>query len=522
MARLRNFGQATLALHYSDWIAAALVTLVATYLHVLFLLNAGGLWRDEVDLVHLSLLPSLSDVWQNLPHDSCPILMHLAVREWSAAARLGNTDPFLRVLGLYVGLFLLLAFWLASWTMRKGAPLLAVTLAGLNVTIIRAGDSLRGYGLGSALAVLTLAIIWRLTCRPSLPAFSCAVAVAVLSVHSLYQNAFLLFAACCGGFMLCAMERRWRDTLPIFGVGAAAAISLLPYIPLIVHAQDWYVLYKVGFRFSTGWNQISEATGSPLTGFTWVWVALWIGALAAAIFVLFWRRDRLPQHARGLILFAGTSLVFGAAGYAVFLKLAELPTHYWHYVPVMAFSAVCLDAMFFAVWSWARPAAMILAVVTVSTAFLFELPAVKCRQTNVDLIAAGLSSEVAQNDYVLVYPFYCGVTFKRYYKATASWTTVPPLEDYTLQRWDLFQAKMQTKDPIAPVIDRITSTLQSGNRVWFVGDPSAESSWFNWGVQVTQFLSAHSRRAAVVVDPSTNCVNPFENLPVFVATGWKP
>ena len=81
---------------------------------------------------------------------------------------------------------------------------------------------------------------------------------------------------------------------------------------------------------------------------------------------------------------------------------------------------------------------------------------------------------------------------------------------------------MQTKDPIAPVIDRITSTLQSGNRVWFVGDPSAERSSFNWGVQVTQFLSAHSRRAAVVVDPSTNCVNPFENLPVFVATGWKP
>ena len=73
-----------------------------------------------------------------------------------------------------VGLFLLLAFWFASWTMRSGAPLLAVTLAGLNVTIIRAGDSLRGYGLGSALAVLTLAVIWRLTCRPSLAAFSWA------------------------------------------------------------------------------------------------------------------------------------------------------------------------------------------------------------------------------------------------------------------------------------------------------------------------------------------------------------
>src|SRR6266487_5442092 len=245
MARLRHFGQATPGLRYLNWAIAALVTLCAVYLHALFFLNAGGLWRDEVDLVHLSLLPSVSEVWQNLPHDSCPILMHLAVRAWSASG-FGNTDPSLRVLGLYVGLFLLLAFWLASWTMRNGARLLAVTLAGLNVTIIRAGDSLRGYGLGSALAVLTLALIWRLTWRPSLGTFSCAVAVAILSVQSLYQNAFLLFAACCAGFVLCAAERRWRDTLPIFAVGAAAAVSLLPYIPLIVRAQDWYVLYKVG------------------------------------------------------------------------------------------------------------------------------------------------------------------------------------------------------------------------------------------------------------------------------------
>src|SRR6266404_9589983 len=396
MARLRHFGQATQVLRYFDWIAAALVTLVATYLHVLFLLNAGGLWRDEADLVHLSLLPSVSEVWQNLPHDSCPILMHLVVRACSTAASFGNTDPGLRVLGLYVGLFLLLAFWFASWTMRNGAPLLAVTLAGLNVTMVRAGDSLRGYGLGSALGVLMLALIWRLTCRPSLAAFSCAVAVAVLSVQSLYQNAFFVFAACCGGLMLCAVERRWRDTLPILVVGATSAVSLLPYIPLFARAH-WYVMYKLGYRFSHGWEEVSVATGSPLTGFTWVWVALWIGALAAAISVLFWRRDRLPEHVRGLILFAGTSLVLGAAGYAVFLKLAELPTQPWYYVPLMAFSVVCLDTIFFAAWRWAGPAAMILAALTISAAFLFELPAVKCRQTNVDLIAAGLSSEVAPN-----------------------------------------------------------------------------------------------------------------------------
>ena len=65
MARHRHFDPATPVLRYFNWAIAALVTLCAVYLHVLFLFNAGGLWRDEVELVHLSLLPSLSEVWQN-------------------------------------------------------------------------------------------------------------------------------------------------------------------------------------------------------------------------------------------------------------------------------------------------------------------------------------------------------------------------------------------------------------------------------------------------------------------------
>src|SRR4029077_5984042 len=106
----------------------------------------------------------------------------------------------------------------------------------------------------------------------------------------------------------------------------------------------------VGFRFSYGWKQLSEATGSPLPVFRWVWLALWKGAVVAAICVLSWRRNRLPEHVRSLFVFAGTSLVLGAAGYAVFLKIAALPTHPWHYVPLMAFSVVCLDAILLAAW----------------------------------------------------------------------------------------------------------------------------------------------------------------------------
>src|SRR5438045_9745909 len=103
MARLPHFGQATLVLRHSNWIAAALVTLFATYLHALFFLNAGGLWRVEAAFVQLSLLPSCSEVWQKLSYDHCPILMPLAVRACSAAASAGNVDPGLRGSGFFVG-----------------------------------------------------------------------------------------------------------------------------------------------------------------------------------------------------------------------------------------------------------------------------------------------------------------------------------------------------------------------------------------------------------------------------------
>jgi len=54
--------------------------------------------------------------------------------------------------------------------------------------------------------------------------------------------------------VLCAVERRWRDTLLVLAVGAAAAVSLLPYIPVIIRAQDRLIFARWGFRFSHGWK----------------------------------------------------------------------------------------------------------------------------------------------------------------------------------------------------------------------------------------------------------------------------
>ena len=52
------------------------------------------------------------------------------------------------------------------------------------------------------------------------------------------------------------------------------------------------------------------ATGSPLTVFTWIWVALWIGALELQFFLF--RRWTVFQPVWGLMLIAGTPCAWAA------------------------------------------------------------------------------------------------------------------------------------------------------------------------------------------------------------------
>jgi hypothetical protein len=103
MTRLRYFGQATRVLRYSNWIAAAVVTLFATHLHVLFAKCRRAVAGRSRFCAFVAAAVTVRRV-ANLGYDHCPILMPLAMRAWSAAG-LGNTDLGLRALGLCVGLF---------------------------------------------------------------------------------------------------------------------------------------------------------------------------------------------------------------------------------------------------------------------------------------------------------------------------------------------------------------------------------------------------------------------------------
>src|SRR5882724_1448692 len=119
------------ALRKIFWISAISMTAAIVWLHFYFLFQAGGFWRDEVNLINLSNRDSLAEMQK----DSFPILMPLLVSGWSALG-LGQSDLNLRLLGTFIGLGIPAALWVGVWTARRSPPLISIALLGLNATVI--------------------------------------------------------------------------------------------------------------------------------------------------------------------------------------------------------------------------------------------------------------------------------------------------------------------------------------------------------------------------------------------------
>jgi hypothetical protein len=101
---------------------------------------------------------------------------------------------------------------------------------------------------------------------------------------------------------------------------------------------------------------------------------------------------------------------------------------------------------------------------------------------------------------------------------------------------------MSEPEPLAEVEKEIQKTLMSGHRVWLAGGalvpesgripiklkpaPDPEFGWNTdayttaWSQQIGAFFQAHSLSAAVALAPD-NGVNRYENIPLWVAEGWK-
>jgi hypothetical protein len=527
-------------LRRSEWVVAGLVTVAAVWLHFFYLIHAGGLWRDEISVKSIATLPSFGQVWEALPHDHCPILFPSLVRIWSASG-LGTTDMGLRILGLGCGLLLLAAFWVATRTMDKGLPLLSLALAGLNFTVIRYGDSIRAYGLATVFILLTMSLIWRFVEAPTMRRGLLAGLAAVLSVQTLYQDAFFLLTICIAGAAVCLRRHQERRAIGVLSIGLPAALSLLPYLNPLHHAQSWWIVSKTGVDFTGFLFRIAEAAGM-LVG---VWLVL---VMIAALFgvgcaLIKTSPDETRVH-QDLLSFASIALVIGLAGFGFFIKLTGLPTQRWYYIPAMGFAVVCCDLILPRIHQAARIGVLVIAVVVAWLAFPSAQSALKLRQTDGDLVAAQISQKARPDDLIIVLPWYYGITFGHYYHGTVPWTTLPPLEDYRYHRYDLLKSKLQMTNVIEPVLKQVETTLRSGHAVWIVGNvpvpqpnqappadlppaPHGPEGWADrpytdaWGARFGYLLVYHITNAVTLVDPTTNPVSSMENMPLAIATGWR-
>ena len=559
VSREKLAGQLHSWLTIAEWVVVAIVALAAIALHVRFVTHVGGLWRDEANSVQLSTLPTITEIWHNLDFDSFPILFFVLLRAWTGIFGADN-DAALRLLGLIIGLSTLGVLFLNARTFRAHLPVLSIALVGLNPMLIRYGDSSRAYGLGMVLILLTFRSFWRLadtslplTCRKVL----LAAVLAVLSVQCVYYNSVLLFAIGSGAIVVGCLARDWRRVGLVMSIGILAALSLLPYVPIMRRMRAWTFLVSYPVNLLWLWRRACEVLGSPDPISVWLWTALFAGGVGAAIgqTIRYRRQVREERDSKsiGPMLFATVTLIVAVPVYAVFLLALGYYTQPWYYITLAIVVAFSLDIIFGAGSSKAARFDLSLRAVRLSVAValfsLATLPAwneMPTRHTNVDLVAAKLRSEATKGDVIVATHWQYAVSLYRYYHGPAQVITLPFVEDHRFHRYDLALRQMESDYPLEPAFSRISAALQAGHRAFFVGalrfpkagelppglslgyrDANGTRHGGNydvvWPISAGYFVQSHAKTCVQIPVPVPNRarVQRYEYLALSMAEGWR-
>jgi len=531
-----------------EWAIAILATVLIVGLHVRNVRHAGPLWRDEAQTATLAALPGWSDIWQAMPQDSFPPLATLIVREWGAA--FGDGDQSLRQFGCVVGLSILVAFWAGSLALYRAPPSIALALWGLNPVAIRYGDAVRPYGLGALAIVVAFLLVARWMLRPTWLRGACACAALVASVQTVYSNAVLVAAVVLAAMLVALAARRWWMAAVAFAMGCVAALSLTPYLAQVRAAGEWSALTLVDVDLSNVLRHFGYALAKPSGASLWLWGGLSIVAVVRATQAV-WHNGHLSEGVEsrdiGDRLVVACAIIcagLAAAGMLLFLWQMRVAPQGWHFLPTLALLAVCLDSTICGTrfCGLIRTTALALGLALGMTANLDFLDA---RQSNVDRIADRLNERAEPGDLIIVSPWYIGATFHRYYHGAAPWTTLPPLEETKLHRFDLLKQKMIEREPLSTLFAEIETSLRTGHRVWLVGGgwlivppdskppeiapaPHPDSGWFaqpylaTWLLQTVVFLHTHRSSYSPVLLEGSEPISNLEGFELWVAKGWNP
>ena len=388
---------------------------------------------------------------------------------------------------------------------------------------------MRAYGLGCFFILATLSMVFSLAKRPTWPGFILAAGAAILSVQTLFQNAFLLLAICCGGWMVCAKRRNWKAASQVLGIGVLSALSLLPYVKGIRESQAWWAVQKTGFIPGFVWQNLNTALGSPYDWQVWLWIA---AVMAAIVLTLVWLFRR-EWDGRETAIYFGCTLIVALPSFLFFLWHSQMPTQIWYFLPITVLAAVCVDRTFQTSGS-KRFGMLRLTLFTVLLGITIPTTRQNLAQvlTNVDLIANRVAAEASAQDLVILDPWHCGTSFRRYYNGSARWTSIPPLDDYEIQRFDQLRVRMMSGEPIKDLLAACAETLAGGHRVWMVGYgfqipiaapaslPPAPASVYGWRDMAYELVWSGQVFHQASMDATG--VSRFTTEPALSVSGYEP
>ncbi|HXO19984.1 MAG TPA: hypothetical protein VOA87_08685, partial [Thermoanaerobaculia bacterium] len=505
-------------------------------------------------------LPTLREMVASFQHEAFPPLFPLLVRAYSQLT--GGGDAALRAFGLAVVLGLAGVLWWNARTTARTVPLLSLALLGLDAPFLILAGSLRGYGLGSALVLLTYGLLAKCLAEPPrspgvkggivpalMPIVALAALAAIASVQVVLGNAALVLALCAAGAAVALARRRFALAAAIAGCGAAAALSLLPYAPQLAAARRQWSMIVV---YPIGWSQIVRTLAATLgpRPVAFVWLLLVAVGLTAVVREVR-RRRAAAEPGADVATFAGLTIVGALAVGVLFSKQLGYTPRPWYFLPLAALLASALDTLFGALLLAGGRGGRRLASVRLAAAALLAAAQVAplaqsltLRQTNADLVAHEVAKSAAREDLVVVEPWYYGVSFNRYYDGQARWLTLPEIPDHRIHRYDLLKVRLADRHPLDDLLQTVAATLRSGHRVWLVGDarwprpgepaparppaPLSPDGWHDkpylddWSLQLGEFLESHGALAAAVAVPPNDGVNALEDLPLAVVSGWRP
>jgi hypothetical protein len=514
---------------------AAVLTLWVVILHLMFLTHAGALWRDEAEVIGFASMPTLADTLQSLHYGNFPPLFATVARCWMLAGL--GTDTGYRILGCLIGLGTLGALWFGARAFGARAPLLVLAIFAANPVAVRIGDSMRSYGLGITFLVLTQALVWKYVQSPRRSSWAAAAVAAILSVQCLYQSAWFIVAFCAGAWAVTLAQKQWKTALGVGMIGAAAALSLLPDLGNLIRSREWFDVTQAVVTFDWVLDALLEtcrASGPWMAG---LWSALFVMAAAAAL-AIGWRTRAWNMVYAGVGLVAGTILFLG------FLLYLSCAPRFWYFPVFLAPSALAIETVLAAIpltaVQWARPA---LAALVVLMSIPLSREGVMLRQTNVDLVALKLKASAQPGDLIVISPWYFGVSLRRYLDEKR-WTSVPPIADYRVHRYDLLKERMVSAHPIAGLEEQIRQTLRGGHALWVAGmyrlpppgqgPPKvyppyhggmdlADASYCNsWVCQIADMIRTNGSdiNPVPIRVPGATPVNPVEDISLRVIRGW--